>query len=48
MITIRRRREKGKKRLAREAKHMKKLQKQELKTIGANTPNEAAGGRLPA
>ena len=40
MITTRRRKEKGKKRLARVAKRLKKLQKQDVKMVGADTPKE--------
>ena len=39
MITTRRRKEKGKKRLARVAKRAKKLQKQNVKATGADIPN---------
>lgn len=41
MLTTRRSKEKGKKRLARVAKRLKKLQKRDLKMVGADTPKEA-------
>lgn len=40
MITTRRRKAKGKKRLARDAKQMKKLRRQNIKLAGTEIPNE--------
>ncbi len=47
MITARRRKEKGKKRLARVAKRLKKLQKQDVKMVGADIPSENPPDRVP-